>query len=112
MIQPVTPDFIASVSKNPSVWWHCLGCMSCKSNDVGMSHPASEPSNTNPVNAEVIMQSMLMSFKKDMLTFVGETMDKKFQTFRSLLGVDASGKRNNRDSVSSSLPINRERECP
>ena len=91
LIQPVSEDFLQMLSRNPSVWWHCLGCISCsKSSDhVAMVSVADNCHNgTSP--SDVVIKSTLMTFKKEILTLVSETMEKNFQTYAKTTSIKSS----------------------
>ena len=90
LIQPVSEDFLVTVSSNPSIWWHCLACMSSKSNDGGIASVTEGNNCGSMTNA--IMQNTLMTFKRDVLTLVGETMEKKLKTFADVINLNADGK--------------------
>ena len=100
LVQPVSEAFVTTVSENPSIWWHCLSCMSCKSND-GVTLPSPE-SDCQRSTSDVIMQSTLLTFKKDVLTLVGETMDKKLRSFSELF--DKAHKSSGNNSAQSMNP--------
>ena len=74
LLKPITEDDVKTISENPSMWWFCLNCMAVKANDF--TSPQSESSN---VPSDVLLHTTLTSFKKDILTLIGETIDRKFK---------------------------------
>ena len=98
LVKPVTEEFLHVVSENPSVWWFCLACLSCKNIDgTTVLTPDAHVEN------DVVMQRQLMSFKKEILTLVGETMENKFNSFANLLETNCEKKKQNPPTITTSL---------
>ena len=86
LLEPVSESFIETVSTNPSVYWFCLGCISCKSsNESAPIGNLNDDISDKGMPADVVLTSTLLNFKKDILTLVGETMDTKFKNFAGLI---------------------------
>ena len=77
LLKPLTEDHVCLISDNPSMWWFCLNCMSTKSTEAACLTTASDLSASPPSDA--LLSSTLMTFKKDMLTLISETIDKKLE---------------------------------
>ena len=73
---PISEDVVKVISDNPSMWWFCLSCVSVKSSDTLSSNEMNENGTVQP---EVILQSTLTSFKKEVLTLISETIDRKLK---------------------------------
>ena len=84
LIKPLTENFLETVSTNPSVWWFCLGCITCKSNESTINVDSDLPSEA-VLPTDVVMQNSLLSFKRDILNLVAETMENKFNSFAGLI---------------------------
>ena len=82
LLKPLPNATMDAIAVNPSLWWFCLGCVSCKrgegNNNLNVDTEISIPS-------DVVLQSSLITFKKDILKLVGETMDAKFKGISDLL---------------------------
>lgn len=87
LLEPVPASFVETVSNNPSIYWFCLGCISCKSSN----EPTLENVNNDIIPdgdimpTDVVLQSSLLSFKKDILSLVGETIESKFKSLTGLI---------------------------
>ena len=65
LLKPLSENDVALLSNNPSMWWFCLNCISVKSGEAVTTSSFSNDAST-PV--DVMLQSTLCSFKKEMLT--------------------------------------------
>ena len=77
LLLPITENDVKNISENPSLWWFCVNCMSAKSGDVTASANALPENNDIP--SDVMLKTTLAAFKKDILTLVSETIDRKFK---------------------------------
>ena len=64
---PISEETMKVLSKNPSLWWFCLTCVTIGSTD---SVTSSEIGEGNSGNSDIILQTTLTSFKKEMLTSI------------------------------------------
>ena len=101
LLKPVDKSFVKLVAENPSVWWYCLGCLSLKSSESLMSNN-NDINNERSMVSDVVLHNTLMSFKKDILTLVSETMDNKLGALPSL--ITASNTKKTSTENASSLP--------
>ena len=87
LLIPVSDEFVELISVNPSVFWFCPSCISCKVSGPGnnASSDSVHRSEGNTVGTDVIMQNHLLSFKNQMLTLVTETMNNKLKEFADLI---------------------------
>ena len=76
LLKPITENDVKHINENPSMWWFCLNCMCVKSGDSGVTAQYSE---TGSVPSDVLLRTTLTTFKKDMLSLIGETIERKFQ---------------------------------
>ena len=85
LLKPVDENFLKLSTENPSVFWFCLGCLSSKSVPTGAHsddvNTGNDSTETDAGFSDVILQSTLMNFKKEMLKLVSETMDEKLKKF-------------------------------
>ena len=84
LLIPVSEQFVKDIAINPSIWWFCPACVTCKSGDTNTDVPINMVE-SNSVGSDVIMKNTLMTFKKDILELVSETMDNKFKKFANLI---------------------------
>ena len=77
LLLPITEDDVKNISENPSLWWFCVNCTSAKSGDVTASANGIPENNDLPY--DVMLKTTLATFKKDILSLVSETIDRKFQ---------------------------------
>ena len=75
LLKPLEEYEVQTIASNPSFWWFCLDCICLKSGDCNQRSEADNM--TEPL--DVLLHNTLASFKKDMLTFVGETIEKKLE---------------------------------
>ena len=90
LLKPLSEDTVNAFTSNPSLWWFCLGCISCKRNDASCNSNSDHVEVSAP--SDVVLKSSLMSFKKDILTLVGETMDTKLKSIYDLIEKNVSDK--------------------
>ena len=100
LLKPIDKSFVKLVAENPSVWWYCLGCVSLKSSESVMSN--NNGTNTDGSVSDVVMHNTLMNFKKDILTLVSETMDRKLSALPSL--ISASNTKRTISEKATSMP--------
>ena len=104
LLKPVSETFLKMTLENPSVFWFCPACISCKSADSAADVQSADE-NENNMGTNVIMQSTLLNFKKDILQLVSETMDKKLNALSSVVNSKSESKKVhqiNADSIESS----------
>ena len=73
---PISEESVKSFSENPSMWWFCLSCVSVKSAESSINN--NQISESSSVQSDIILQTTLSTFKKDMLNLISETIDRKF----------------------------------
>ena len=74
LLKPMTEDHVKDIAENPCMWWFCLNCMSVKSSDM-----SNQNIDTGVIPTDVLLQTNLATFKKDMLNLISETIDRKFK---------------------------------
>ena len=86
LLKPVSDTFLDLIAENPSIFWFCPDCIGCKTGDYynDLEIPTSHTDGSN-IGSDVIMQRELLSFKRDILKLVGETMDNKFNSLSNLV---------------------------
>ena len=108
LLQPLSEVFLKLTLENSSVWWFCPSCIGCKSNDFSTENPGVDGIDHNNVGSNVIMQNELLSFKRDILNLVSETMEEKFKNFS-----DVVSNKNKSDYMGSKkLPVQRSTDVP
>ena len=86
LLEPLPKSFLETVSSNPSIYWFCPGCLTCKSNHESPAGDLTDVDNaSNLIPTDVVLKSTLLSFKKEILTLVGETIENKFKGFTGLV---------------------------
>ena len=88
LLIPINEEYVQNISQNPSMWWFCLSCMSVKLNDAASDNQMSE--STTTMQPDILLQNTLTTFKKDMLTLITETIDRKFNDFNKASHVIAN----------------------
>lgn len=78
LLQPIQEEHLKIISENPSFWWFCLECVSAKPNDA---QNTVQPDVSANISTDVLLQSTLQTFKKEMLQLVSETIDHKLKDF-------------------------------
>ena len=78
VLKPLVENDIKTIAQNPSLWWFCTSCICLKSGDTS-NHDNTELG----ITSDVILKNTLMSFKKDMLQLVSETIEKKLYNHTS-----------------------------
>ena len=76
LLKPITEHDAIQIAENPCMWWFCLSCMSVKSGDSSSINMSPE---TTAIPSDVLLHRTLTTFKKDVLTLIGETIDRKLQ---------------------------------
>ena len=93
LLSPVSEAFVNAVAENPSIWWFCPACIGCKTGEAASDNLIYSSSEGNNMGSDVMMQNILMTFKRDILTLVGETMDNKFKSFANLIDTSNNTKK-------------------
>ena len=75
LLKPLEESEVKAIASNPSLWWFCLDCICLKSGDGSSRSDADNMT----VPSDVTLHNTLAAFKKEMLTLVGETIEKKLQ---------------------------------
>ena len=78
LLKPVSASFLEVIADNPSVFWCCPACIGCKSGEVNSND--SGTADNSMAGVDVMLQNTLLTFKRDILTLVGETMDDKLKS--------------------------------
>ena len=76
---PISEESVKSFSENPSMWWFCLSCVSVKSAESSINN--NQISESSSVQSDIILQTTLSTFKKDMLNLISETIDRKLNDY-------------------------------
>jgi hypothetical protein len=79
LLKPVDETFLDLIATNPSVFWFCPACFGCKTSDAAAYVDVAGGSDANL--GTNVMQNTLLSFKRDILSLVGETIENKFKCF-------------------------------
>ena len=82
LVKSLSEEFLETVKTDPSIWWFCAGCISCKSGESSLNADGNSTPELLP--NDVVLQSTLLNFKKEMLTVVGETIETKLRAFADL----------------------------
>ena len=86
LLKPISESFLGLIAENPSVFWFCPACIGCKTScESGTDMEHAGGNNDDNMGADVMMQNTLMTFKRDILKLVGETMENKLKSFSDLI---------------------------
>ena len=83
LLTPVDGEFLKLIAENPTVFWFCPGCISCKVPEAIQVETSALTNDTSM--SDVVLQSTLMNFKKEILTLVSETMESKLSVISDLV---------------------------
>ena len=84
LLKPVNETFLNLIATNPSVIWFCPACVGCKTSDAAADGLDVAGGSDANLGTNVIMQNTLLSFKRDILALVGETIENKFKCFSDI----------------------------
>lgn len=105
LIKPVTNEFVLIMSENPSVFWFCPGCLSSKSAESTVCGKSSAAEGNLP--SDVILQTTLMNFKRDILSLVSETIENKLNKISSLPTNNLPAEKEKPPNVSKQTALNK-----
>ena len=80
LLEPLPKSFVETVSKNPSIFWFCAGCIAGTTVHESTSGDINNnATDANVLPSDVVLQSTLLEFKREILKLVGETIEAKFK---------------------------------